>query len=94
MRFRTIPVNELIYGVTITPLCVCRVEAIQHAALRGQVGQPKNRFGATALSSELGFNFLTGGLSATAQLIRVVPRLQGEELPVIRPEAQTITWSA
>src|SRR5271154_2431270 len=24
-RFRTIPVNELIDGVTITPLCVCRV---------------------------------------------------------------------
>ena len=29
-RFRTIPINEFIDGVTITPLSVCRVEAVQH----------------------------------------------------------------
>jgi hypothetical protein len=51
-RSRTIPVNELIDGVTKNPLCVCRVKAVQYRGLGVfQVGQPKDRFGATAFSS-------------------------------------------
>jgi hypothetical protein len=51
-RFRTIPVNELIDGVTITPLCVHGVEAVQHRGLGViKVGQAQDGLGTVASSS-------------------------------------------
>ena len=51
-RFRTIPVNEFIDGVTITPLSVQAVEAIRDCAFGVlEVGQAQDRFCGGAFSS-------------------------------------------
>jgi hypothetical protein len=68
-RFRAIPVNELIDGVTITPLCVCRVEAVQHRGLWRVPGRATEGriWHLVRFLLELGFCFMTGGLRATDQ---------------------------
>jgi hypothetical protein len=67
-RFRTIPVNELIDGVTITPLCVCRVRLFNTAALAcSRSGNRRTDLALLRLLLELGFCFMTGGLHATDQ---------------------------
>src|ERR1700692_4885409 len=86
-RFRTIPVNKLIDGVTITPLCVCRVEAVQHRGLGVlKVGQAQDGLGTVASSS--GWLLLHDRWPPCHRsMIRVVPRLEGESCPSLSKNA-------
>ena len=69
-RFRTIPVNEFIDGVTITPLRVQAGEAIQDCGFGVlEVWQAQNRtdFVLVRFLREYGFRFMIDGLHATDQ---------------------------
>ena len=80
-RFRTIPVNELIDGVTITPLRVQAGEAIQDCGFGVlEVWQTQDRFCSGTFSSWCGFRFMTDGLHATIN-DRVMPRRYGQGCP-------------
>src|ERR1700674_2365341 len=80
--FRTIPVDELIDGVTIAPFCVCRVEAIQHRVLGVfQVGRAQDGLGTVASSSGTWLLLHDRWPPCHRSMIRVVPRLQGQNPP-------------
>jgi hypothetical protein len=67
-RFRTIPVNEFIDGVRITPLRVQAGEAIQDSALAcSRSGRRRTDFVVVRFLREQGFRFMIDGLRATDQ---------------------------
>src|SRR5713226_7391426 len=74
-RFRAIPVNELIDGVTISPLGVSGGETVQHCGLRVfEIGQAQDGFGTAASSSETWLLLHDRWPPCHRSMIRVVPR--------------------
>jgi hypothetical protein len=67
-RFGTIPVNELIDGVTITRFASIELRLFNTAALAcSRSGKRRMDLVLLRLLLELGFCFMTGGLRATDQ---------------------------
>jgi hypothetical protein len=67
-RFRAIPVNELIDGVTITPLASAELRLFNTAALAcSRSGKRRTDLVLLRLLLERDFCFMTGGLRATDQ---------------------------
>src|SRR5258708_32214191 len=84
-RFRTIPVNELIDGLAISPMGVSRGETVQHRGLGVfKVGQAQDGLGTIASSSGTWLLLHDRWPPCHRSMIRAVPRPQGRELPVIR----------
>lgn len=87
-RFRAIPLDELVDGVTIAPLCVRGVKAVQHRGFGVfQVWQTKYGLGATARSSR-GWLLLHDPWPPNHRsMIRAAPQLLGQGCPSLGSKA-------
>jgi hypothetical protein len=78
-RFRAIPINELVDGVTIAPLCVCGVKVVQRRGF-GLFRSGRRRTDLVLLRflREVGFCFMIRGLQNHRSMISAASQVSGQ----------------